>query len=756
MRAARAEDEARERERLLGDEPTSPRVRVLSDAQDALGRLGRASVLTGRDLLLMGVCFCLVVAGLYALIKYDDRRILKEVCVTRDCVRTGMHLLHAMDESQDPCDDFFAFATGGWEKEHFIPANKSEVSVFDDVAQEVQRTVARVATQAVPDTLPELDRANLDKIQGWYAACMNTAEQDAQGSAPLVRTVHAAWEHESESLLGWMHAHGFGAWFDISVDGDAGKAPLRATPLLSPGGTGLPSKTYYEEQSSRDAYTRIVELALVRLREAGVDTHADARDIVGVEEALANAAPSPAELQDPRATYHPMSLDELARVAPLDWRAYFAHVAPVAPSYVIVASPSYLAAMHRVWKAASPALQRAYAAWTIARVAGLFLGPHVPLHAPALRLQHMMHGLSMDVKPDQEAVCTKRLRASLGHMVDRYYLEDVHMAPATLAQVSLILDEIRAAFLRRLYELPWLDSVTRRSALAKAARVTTSVGYPATPDPMQARAVAQWYAGLNVSASAYANELNGMAFRVRQAFSYLGRDMDRGVLADMGATDVNAEYIPTWNEIMLAAGILRSPFFDPQWPMYLKFGALGTIAGHELSHAFDPHGRQYNSQGVLSDWWSPATAHAFRARQACIEKQYGAYYVSDAHGNRTYIQSHLTIGEDVADAGGMSQSYRAWKHLLDEGGIRVYADNRRLPGMVHYTQEQLFFLAFAQMWASKMRAEEQVRLVRTDPHSPARFRVNGVLSNFPPFAEAFQCKPGAKMVRPKHERCEIW
>ena len=323
--------------------------------------------------------------------------------------------------------------------------------------------------------------------------------------------------------------------------------------------------------------------------------------------------------------------------------------------------------------------------------------------------------------------------------------------------MARIAEAIRSAFLRRLFDLPWLDAKTKRAAVAKASAISFRIAQPQTPDLLQASDIAAWYSDLNVTHSLFDNEWRAQAWRVHKAYSYVGGELNRGALGNLVPTDVKAEYVPAFNEMDLAAGILQPPFFDANWPMYLKFGAIGSIAGHELSHAFDPHGRLYNSQGLLSDWWTNATAHAFVEQQKCIERQYAEYWVDDGHGHREYVDSRFTVGEDVADAAGIAQSFRAWKHILDNGGIRIFEQNQLLPGLAHYTQEQLFFVAFAHLWASLVRPAEQVRRIRTDPHSPARFRVNGALSNMPSFAEAFGCKPRHHpMVRSGRNRCDIW
>lgn len=746
---------------LLGEVDESHTQRgTLSRARARLSQIEHASSLSIRDIVLMLACLALVILGLCILIKYDDRRILQEICITRDCVKTASRLLSALDESVDPCDDFYAFATGGWQKSHTIPTNKSEVSVFDDVSLEVERVVHDLATRPIDPKLPSGDQDNLAKLHTWYTACLDVDAQNTQGAQPLVAVVHELMRLPTHtSQLAWMHAHALDTWFQVSISGDPGSAPRSATPFFASASLGLPDKSYYANNKTAKKYTELVDAGLQRLVDAGISSlrGVQASHVVELETALANAAPSAAESNDPIATYHPMAPEELALQVPsIDWPTYWATLSPVHPSRVILASPSYMRAVDALLSSTSEHVRLAYAAWTLVRTMGLSLGPHVPLRQPAERLYHMVHGVASKVREKREPLCAASASASLGHLVGRYYVQEALPTPS-VPQVARIAEAIRSAFLRRLFDLPWLDAKTKRAAVAKASAISFRIAQPQTPDLLQASDIAAWYSDLNVTHSLFDNEWRAQAWRVHKAYSYVGGELNRGALGNLVPTDVKAEYVPAFNEMDLAAGILQPPFFDANWPMYLKFGAIGSIAGHELSHAFDPHGRLYNSQGLLSDWWTNATAHAFVEQQKCIERQYAEYWVDDGHGHREYVDSRFTVGEDVADAAGIAQSFRAWKHILDNGGIRIFEQNQLLPGLAHYTQEQLFFVAFAHLWASLVRPAEQVRRIRTDPHSPARFRVNGALSNMPSFAEAFGCKPRHHpMVRSGRNRCDIW
>jgi len=215
---------------------------------------------------------------------------------------------------------------------------------------------------------------------------------------------------------------------------------------------------------------------------------------------------------------------------------------------------------------------------------------------------------------------------------------------------------------------------------------------------------------------------------------------------------VNAYFNPPANEIVFPAGILRPPFFSQEWPAYLSYGSFGMVAAHELTHAFDSSGRLYNQDGKLEEWWTNTTSEGFNERQKCIAEQYSKYTVDDGKGGKVHVNGNLTSGENIGDSG-IIQSYRAWKaqyHASYQKGNEYI-----LPGL-NYTREQMFFLSFARAWATSVRPETAVSLVRTDPHSPARYRVDGTLSNVPEFAEAFKCPKGAKLNPPPEKRCILW
>jgi len=310
------------------------------------------------------------------------------------------------------------------------------------------------------------------------------------------------------------------------------------------------------------------------------------------------------------------------------------------------------------------------------------------------------------------------------------------------------------AFKERLPELDWLDEETRKAAEEKASAITHKIGYPTSPNTEDPAALERFYS-INLPVEKedfFGNVLRSRIADERRSWVQVGLPVDSGKW-EMIPSEVNAYYSPPANEIAFPAGILQPPYFSKDWPEWLAFGSFGAVAGHELTHAFDKSGRQYNKDGKLFDWWTKNSTKKFDGLQKCMLEQYSKYAVIGPDGEKSYIRSQFTNGEDMADGGGIAQSFRAWRTRYDSDPEGKKYDNYLLPGL-DFTREQLFFIAFAQGWARNIKPAEAVKRIRTDPHSPTNFRVIGTLSNDENFAKAFKCKPGQRMSNAK--KCHIW
>ena len=759
----------RETDRLLADpENDAPMVPEGRRSSAMIAKMRRFRIVEGLLVLLL---LALAAFGVFRTMKSDNRRVMSRVCTSRDCVITAFELLSSLNETADPCDDFYEYSTGGWRATHEIPDDTGLFGIGQFVTENNNKVLLRILESPVSDaSLSQADRQSLSKLRDYYETCQNTRQQNKEGAEPLLHTLqdlyhvlHKAPKGQSLTAgLTWMHKNGFHVLVHTEVTGDPGKAPTTATPNLSPGQLGLPDASYYEDKDTLKLYRQLMMEAMDALRDvhtSSVDLSSKVvDDVLDFEKALAAIQPDAVWIADPINVYNPMSVKDVqSLVSAIDWTTYLDAMSPdVHPHKVIVASEKYMRKLNKLLSSTRDETLHAYMYWSVIRTAGVFLGPDVPLSQPARRLANYVTGVDLDTEENREAVCLESVTKSLGFMAGRFYAKET-FGPDSKSQIEDMIEAIRKSFYRRLKKLAWLDAKTRENAKAKAEALKIKVGYPTNPDSTSATEIHDWYKDLRVSDSHYANEMAARQFQVRRMWEPMGGELNLGLIGDMMTAEVNAEYNADQNEIVFPAGLLQKPYFDPTWPMYLQYGALGTTAGHELSHAFDPSGRLFDSHGYLRDWWTKETSAKFEERQRCLEEQYGNYTWPDGDGGVVYVQSKMTIGEDVADAGGLAQSYGAWKHLLEKGGSETLRRNMLLPGLSEYTHEQLFFLAYGAAWARNIRQGEALKRIKTDPHSPTKYRVNGALVNFPPFAKAFGCKAGRdNMALKAADRCEIW
>jgi endothelin-converting enzyme len=332
----------------------------------------------------------------------------------------------------------------------------------------------------------------------------------------------------------------------------------------------------------------------------------------------------------------------------------------------------------------------------------------------------------------------------LGWILGRFYIEKA-FSEAAKAFGDRIIYDIKDQFARRLRELTWFDKEATELAIQKVYNIDQKIGYPdKTPNITSPESLHKYYADVKVTPTTYFdNSISVTKDEVRKSWAKLGRPTNRFEW-DMTPPTVNAYYNPPGNEIVFPAGIMQFPIFSLDVPEYISYGAFASIAGHELSHAFDSTGRHYDINGNLTDWWPQKTVEEFETRAQCFVDQYSAFSIEGPNGERVHVNGKLTLGENIADAGGVNAGFKAWKRRDAEN------PNPVLPGVQEkFTKEQLFFVSYGRAWCSKIRKEAAIDRVRTDPHSPAFARVLGTVSNAPAFLEAFNC-PTRKPT------CELW
>ncbi|KAI9486799.1 MAG: hypothetical protein EXX96DRAFT_474168 [Benjaminiella poitrasii] len=453
-----------------------------------------------------------------------------------------------------------------------------------------------------------------------------------------------------------------------------------------------------------------------------------------------------------------MSLSELAKIAPnVDWGLYVNHLLPANAPYpgnnLIVTSPDYISNVSSVLlgKENSRTLQ-AYFSWKVISAYADALGDEV--RAPIRRLNSKLIGTNpKSIKPRWDT-CLDEVNNALGFLAGRYYVIDKFGGNAK-ERADEFVNSIKEVFLKRLPSLEWIDDKTREKAVEKVDKLIRKVGYPDTsPDIMSPVSLSEYYGDLNMKSDDYfENYVNARKFEVLEEWRQVGKTPDRSKWL-MNPQEVNAYYNPSFNEIVFPAGILQNPFFGSNYPDYLNYGGIGVVVGHELTHGFDNMGRHFDAEGRLVQWWTNETSVQFDEKANCFVKQYNNFTMVDEKGKAIHVNGKFTLGENLADNGGLGEAYVAWKQRYDSDKGSKRFNNVRLPGLDDLTPEHLFFVNFGRVWCNKVTPAQAKKGVLTDEHSPAKWRVNGAVQNSNYFAEVFQCPVGSPM-NPAH-KCELW
>ncbi|GAA5991957.1 hypothetical protein JCM11641_002023 [Rhodosporidiobolus odoratus] len=736
-----------------------------------------------------------------------------DLCLTGACVQSAAKVLASLDTTVDPCDDFYTFANGGWLASHEIPAGEGGFGTFQQVDQKNKRIIRAVIDAAPDPSLPEADQRNLAHLRSFWNSCTDESKIAKQGQKPLLDVVEeamSAWRGDAHVLdeeevdfllqaeieldfgggkkghgkkekmskkrwdpktktqrltdaLMFLHSRGIPALFSTYTEGDVGASPSTNVLWLTQAGLSLPSKDYYQDNSTIAFYQRIVEKILEEVYEERGEGVADVEDladgVVRLEKKIAKASLGAADLDLPIPTYNPHNSTALQSLFPsITFKDYFASYTP-RPKYpepVIVTSPAFFSNLSEILDKTGPGVLEAYFVVHTVLTYGDLLSPKLPLAKQVNLLSNRLAGIPADDSKPRPQLCLDAALENYGFLLGRPFVQQAFGGESKDYAEDLI-HAVIAAFKERLPGRDWLDEKTRRKAEEKVGKIKVKIGYPTSPNTTDPSSLERYYTPkLPINDhDFFGNVLRSRVAEERRKWVKVGRQVERGEW-DMVPSEVNAYYQPSANEIVFPAGILQPPFFNVDWPEYLNLGAFGSVAGHELSHGCDQSGRLYDGDGYLRDWWSKEASEGFEKGQNCFRHQYQKYTIIGPDGRSHAINSNLTGGEDGADNGGLAQSYTAWQTRLKSDPKGKKYNNFELPGLQgEYTREQVFFLAYAQGWARKMTGEEAVRRIRTDPHSPTQYRVIGPLSNSKEFAEAWGCKAGTRMNRGE-ARCEMW
>jgi putative endopeptidase len=642
-----------------------------------------------------------------------------------------------MDTTVDPRADFARYAWGNWSKDNPIPADKSRWGSFAQLEEYNQAGLKAILETAAakshePGSVEQ-------KVGDFFASVMDTAAIDAAGTKPVstdLAQVDAIGSlTDLAHALAVLHNQGVSGLFAVGVGADQKKSDINALYAFQ-GGLSLPSKDYYFEEKHakfREAFlahvTRVLGLAGVTPEAAA----AGAKTILEVETALATNAKTPVELRDRIANYNKMPTAELAAKLPaFPFAAYLAErgIGGPAAAEIIVGQPKFFEGVQAQLATRPLGDWKVYLRYKILRNAGPYLS--------AAFEQEMFNFYSTVLQgtPAQEPRWQRAVRVvdgQIGEALGQLYVAQYY-PPEAKARMAEMIANITAVMKDRLAKLEWMTEPTRQKALAKFERFYANIGHPE-----------KWkdYSTVPVVRDNYfANVRASTEFEVKRNLAKLGQPVDKSEWA-MTPPTVNAYFRPTSNNINFPAGILQPPFFDFTLDDAVNYGGIGAVIGHEITHGFDDQGRRYDADGNLTDWWTAEDAAAFEARAMKMVDQYNAYEALPGLN----VKGRLTLGENIADLGGVSIAYEALQRSL-KGKERKLIDG--------FTPEQRFFLSWAQVWRTNIRDNEQKRRVEVDSHSPGRFRAIGPLVNFEPFYEAFGVKKGDPMWVAPEKRAKIW
>lgn len=651
-------------------------------------------------------------------------------------LHTGV-LTQYNDKSVRIQDDFYRHVNGGWINTTDIPSDRSSAGAFVDLRETIVPRLKDIV-EGLSNSKPA-PGTDAQKIADIYASFMDTNNIEALGLKPLqadfakIEALNDA--KDIPTMVAWLNLISIKAPYDVQVHQD-NKDATKYVVDFGQSGLGLPDRDYYlkdEDAKLKGVRTKYLEHIAKMLSLAG-DSQAEAHaaEVLAFETELAKVQWTKVELRDPIKAYNKVDVGKLYELTPgYDWNSYLQALGIKDKlDYVIVSQPSYMTALQKILQATPLATLKTYFKWHVLSGSASQLPEKFATESFAF-FSTTLRGI-----PAQEVRWKRGVRlvdSGLGESLGKLYVAN-HFPAQSKARMETLVGNLLSAFKQSIDTLDWMSPATKVEAQAKLASFMPKIGYPV-----------KWkdYSSLQITKGDPIGNLRKMrTFASQKDLDKLGKPVDRDEWG-MSPQTVNAYYNPELNEIVFPAAILQPPFFDAKADDAVNYGAIGAIIGHEISHGFDDQGAQFDGKGNLRDWWTKEDHDKFAAKTAVLVKQYSAFSPVPGYN----LNGELTLGENIADNSGAAIAYKAYKLSLK---------GKPAPVMGGLTGEQRFFTGFAQAWRVKMREQQAIVLLKSDPHSPGEIRANGTLRNMAPFYDAFGVKDGDKMFLQPADRVTIW
>lgn len=683
------------------------------------------------------------------------------VCLTPGCVKAAADILRNIDERVEPCDDFYRYSCGNWIDSQVIPEDKTSVSLFSVVQDELDNKLRNLIERA-----PRADESPIvGKMRNLYESCMNTSQIELIGNEPLLATIRqlggwpvlgekSGWSAQQERNFNWLdllinfRRLGFShdVLIDLSVTPDF-RNNTRHIIDLDQVSLGMPDRSYLLKGINDSAVAAYYNLMLESATFLGADRREAEQqmlDVLNFETTLANFSLPREERRNISSLYNKMKLSQLGSVAPnIDWNKYLTQLLddPLSgEEEIIVNVPSFFAKLDKLLLEVEPRTLANYMIWRVVLQSISTLGR---------KWRDLAQGYNAVITGQEREEprweqCLSSLTGTLGIAISSMYVKN-HFKSDSKEQAMEMVGYIKREFTNILDQVDWMDEATRLEAKAKADSIATYIGYP--DELLNDTLIEHLYAGLELQRARYFdNILHLRKWSTDYSFRQLRKvNLKVDWRKHARAATVNAFYNSLDNSIEFPAGILQGAFFDRAKPNYLNFGAIGFVIGHEITHGFDDRGRQFDKDGNNRNWWNAETDQRFKERAQCIVDQYSNYTVPD---NGLQVNGVNTQGENIADNGGLKEAFRAYNEWVRRNGPEPL-----LPGL-KLSQRQLFWVSAANVWCGKYRAEVLKMRVLVGSHSPAQFRITGPLSNLAEFSDTFNCPAGAPLNPAK--KCSVW